>query len=330
MNVNEFSIPPWEHRGSGNSSDPDARASLEIGGRKRQFLLKMRAGVIYFKEPRRAPVWAITRVFERDLAGEEFVKTWRAETERNNYGRLIIYRPNLPGTSVNTTLAIIHRADYSGWLREWFAPDWQQTLAHRDGKTLDVWGDKFQSATRRAFGHAGKNLLDRAMEPGERRDIPLQWVAGDEAELNRIFALSVRVFLRRDPTHPQQSGPFRRSFVASSPVNEGGWFSADWLSSFASDLQVSPAFEPLLRLMQTQFVLIGLHWRKTADRPKNPWGERWRGRWEVVAPEVKLTAPIETFLSAHDKLEAQIELRDWLSGKVSERQSANWLGKALV
>ena len=289
----------------------------------------MREGVIYFTEPKRAPVWAITRVFERHLSGEELIESWKIEIERGNYGRFLVYRPNLPGTGINTTLAVIHRADYSGWVREWFAPNWHQTPVHRDSKTLDVWGDKFQNATRRAYSHVGPALINRAMNPGERRDLPLQWIAGDEAELQRIFALAVRVWVRRDATFPQQSGPFRRSFVASSPVNVGGWFSQDWLSSFAADLQVSPAFLPMLRLMETHFVLVGLSWKKAHHRPKTQWGERWRGRWETVAPEINLSATIESNLSAHDKLEAQLELRDWLKDKISARQSANWLGKAI-
>lgn len=327
--MHEFSISPWEHRGSGDSTDPHAQTRLQIGGRERNFQLKMREGVIYFREPKHAPVWAITRHFEREMRGGELIESWRGEIERNNYGRFVVYRPSLPGTSINTTLAIVHRADYSGWLREWFARDWHQTPVHRDKKTLDVWGNNFQNATRRAYSHGGDALINRAMEPGERRDIPLQWLAGDEAELNRIFALVVRLFMRRDPTYPQQSGLFRRSFVASSPINEGGWFSQDWLSSFAADLQVSPAFEPLLRLMELHFVLVGLSWKKATDRPKTQWGERWRGRWETVAPDVQLAREVESWMSAHEKLEAQLELRDWLRDKVSPRQSANWLSKAL-
>ena len=325
----EFSILPWEHRGSGAPAVADARTQLEIGGRARNFRLKMREGVIYFSEPNRAPMWAVTQIFERHLDGNELIEIWKIEIERDNYGRFIIYRPNLPDTTVGTTLAMIHRADYAGWVREWFAPDWHQTPVHRDRKTLDVWGDKFQNATRRAYSHAGAALVNRAMNPGERRDIPLRWVAGDETELQRIFALAVRVWMRRDANYPQQSGPFQRSFAASSPVNEGGWFSQDWLSSFAADLQVSPAFLPMLRLMETHFVLVGLHWKKTLQRPKNPWGERWRGRWKTVAPEINLSATVESSLSAHDKLEAQLELRDWLKDKISARQSANWLNKAL-
>lgn len=327
--MSEFSILPWEHRGSGAASVPHAQCKLEIGERTRDFLLKMREGVIYFKEPKRAPVWAITRQFEREMVGAELVESWREETERANYGRFIIYRPNLSGTTANTTLAMIHRADYAGWVREWFSSDWRQTPVHRDHKTLDVWGNKFQNATRRAYSHAADALVNRAMEPGERRDLPLRWVAGDEAEFNRVFALVVRLFLRRDKTYPQQSGRFRRSFVASSPINQGGWFSQDWLSSFAADLQVSPAFEPLLRLMESHFVLVSMSWKKTFDRPKTQWGERWRGRWEVVAPDVQLAVEVETWMSAHDKLEALLELRAWLASKATPRQCATWLSKTL-
>ncbi len=330
--MKDFSILPWEHRGSGDSSALGAQIQLKIGGCERKFMLRMREGVIYFAQPKRAPIWAVTRVFEQELGSDELINAWRAEVARENYGRFVVYRPNFIGTGVNTTLALIHRADYSGWAREWFAPDWRQTPVHRDEKTLDVWGDKFQNATRRAFRHASDALLNRAMEPGERRDIPQRWTRGNPAELEHLFGLAVRLFVRRDPTFGASSGPLRRIFAASSPANEGGWVRGGWLLPTTPDLQISPSFKPLLQLLQEHFVMVGLSWKKIGTYNPNRAGAfrtRWRGNWETYTPEITLSSAIEPHLSAHDKLEAILELRDWLEGKVSPRQSANWLSKAL-
>jgi len=349
--MNEFSILPWEYRGSGHSTAPGAQTESEIGGRKRQFTLKMREGVIFFKEPERAPMWAVTRIFERDLKGEELVEAWRREMANENYGRFVVYRPQLGdpagryGAGVRATLALVQRADYSGWAREWFDSTWLDVPAHRDGKKLDLWEDRFQAASLRALYHTRDALLDRDLPAAVRRDIEPHWVAGDEAGLQRVFALAVRLFARDETDVPVDPGP-QWSFAAANPVEPGGWsVVAPVAYYYNSELRFSTVWEPLLKLLERHFVWVGMNWKQNElsgfpDIIETPTGTRivgelvhksddWRGQWQVETPFITLNARPVATLSAHDKLEATLELRDWLQGKISPRQCANWLSKSL-
>ena len=88
-------------------------------------------------------------------------------------------------------------------------------------------------------------------------------------------------------------------------------------------------------------MLSGLHWAKvnflsvanyTEDylrAQRGQWGENWRGNWRFDTPQIQLDVQPSSAISAHDKLEAQLELRDWLAAKVTAHQSAVWLGKSL-
>ena len=339
--MDEFSITPWEHRGSGALAVPHARAQREIGGRERRFQLKMHEGTIYFREPKRAPVWAITRDFGRELRGEELVEAWQMEMARDNYGRYLVYAPHLApeqmayNSSAQTALSLVHRADYSGSIREWFDATALPVPAHRDGKALDMWGNNFQAASRRAFNRARATLLDRALPAAMRQNIEARWVVGDEAELQSVFELGLRLFVRAPS---DQSGRTRTwPFAAANPVSPGGW---EWAGgpSYHSNLQTSPVWFALLKLMERHFVRAGLKWRAAEISKPNPlyvaqqlerWGDDWRGLWQIETPALTLEAMPRAHLSAHDKLEATLQLRDWLDGKVSPRQRANWLSKAL-
>ena len=340
-----MNILPWEYRGSGAQTMPGApveRAIGEraIGGQRRRFTLLMREGVIYFAEPKRAPVWAVTKIFERAVASDELIEAWQREVSRGNFGRYLVYAPHLfwdamrYDSGAQTALALVHRADYSGWAREWFDAQWRPVPAHRDGKPLDVWGQTFQNATRRAFYHVRSALLDRAL-PAARQNIDPRWVAGDEAELRRVFELGLRLFVRPDAARAR--GGKRWPFAAANPVSPGGW---GWASgpSYQSDFQISPAWKPLLDLMEQHFIWIGLQWERIEFRaPLAPyvaaqrerWGDDWRGNWRVQTPSLVIEAAPPARLSSHDKLEAILQLRDWLHDKISPRQLQNWLSAAL-
>ncbi len=328
-----FSIPPWEFRGSNQLETAHAQAELEIGGTKRTLLLKMREGVIYFKEPNRVPAYAVTKQFERELRGEELVETWREETRRENYGRFVVYNPSFPDTSVGTVLAMIHRADHSGWVREWFRPNWLEIPRHRDGKQLDLWGNGFQNATRRAFRHTHKTLLDCALSTEERPEIAPNWKRGDEAELNRVFALVMRLYARRKAQDSNQTW----DFAACNPASKGGF--ADTFSSlYHLDLEFSPSLGALRHLIEQEFVWAAMEWKHFNSKfdsfnanhaALQKWGEHWRGNYGISTPHIGLTVPLVAHLSSHEKLESLLELREWLSDKTTAKQSAHLLAGAL-
>ena len=342
--MNEFSILPWEYRGSGASTTASAWAEASIGGHKRQFSLRMREGVIYFREPKGASIWAVTRQFERDLAGDELINAWRDELKRENYGRYLLYTPYLFGgrlgnkarSGTETALGLVHRADYSGWAREWFDDQWRDIPAHRDGRALDVWGKSWSDASKRAYAHVQTDLVERALPASVRRDIPTRWVSGDEAELRRIFGLALALFVRSlDDRRVVGSCVL----AASNPISAGGW---KWMVSpaYRHDLRFASAWKPLTELIQQKFVLVGMMWQRREAQPsarnadyvklqRARFGDDWRGDWRVQTPEVTLPIQLVARISAHEKLEATLQLRDWLNGKVSPQKSKNWLSKAL-
>ena len=340
--MHPFSILPSEHRGSGASTAPHAQCESATGGRGRRFALKMREGVIYFREPKRAAQWAVTRVWVREMAGEELIEAWKTEVERENYGRYLVYRPFLfeeqtSSGGVQTAIAIVHRAEYSGWAREWFDQNWLDVPAHRDGKTLDVWGDKFELATRRVLHHTHRRFLNRALPASTRRNIETRWARGDETALQRVFALGLRLLVREDelaPTPPRTAW----TFYASNPVEIGGWGTMSPGSYHQTPLRYSLVWNDFLKLLEQNFVLSGLKWKRETTpvsyhgisaHQRKKWGEDWRGDWNIETPKVWLEARPAAYLSGHERLETSLELRDWLRDKISPRQLANWLSKTL-
>ena len=327
-----FSIPPWEFRGSNHDNEAHAQTELEIGGKKRKFLLKMREGVMYFKEPARVPLYAVTKRFERELRGDELIEAWREEVGRENFGRFVVYQPNFPGTSASTVLAMVHRADHSSWVREWFHPNWLEVPTHRDGKRLDVWGDGFQNATRRAFRHTHKTLLDCALSVQERQEIPPVWKQGDEAELRRVFALVMRLYARRKA----QDSTRTWNFAATNPASKGG-FVDNFNPLYHLDLSFSPSIRAMRQLIEQKFVWTGMEWKHFNSKfsqsnqhhaTLQKWGKHWRGNYGISTPHISLTVPLVAHLSSHEKLESLFELRDWLEDKIPPKQAAKLLADA--
>ena len=305
----------------------------------------MREGVIYFTQPKRAAMWAVTRVFEREMVGEELIEAWQAELARGNYGRYLVYTPHLYLDDVHyensavTALSLIHRADHSGWAREWWDEDWLRIPPHRDGVTLDVWANNFQAATRRAFYHTRHALLDRALPVSRRRAIETRWVAGNQAELKHVFGLALRLFARPDSLFVQYPAEYPRwVFAASSPLAQNGWLQKKE-THFGNLVNFSTVWNPMLELLERHFVWVGMDWERVELRrspneyvqaQREKWGDDWRGNWSVQVPQIGIEAEFAPTLSAHEALEAKLELRDWLQDKVSPRQRANWLSKALI
>lgn len=84
----QFILQPWDYPGSGFDPQPHAVSTLEIHGRERTFLLKVREGRVYFRRPGSRPiVWALTRLLPEGES--DIVRFWKAEVGRGNFG---IYR----------------------------------------------------------------------------------------------------------------------------------------------------------------------------------------------------------------------------------------------
>ncbi|BCM93188.1 hypothetical protein IAD21_05076 [Abditibacteriota bacterium] len=329
---NDFAILPWEYRGADFAPESHASATLTIAGYAGDFLLKMHDRVIYFKDSKRTPLFAIPYKFASEMSGEELIEAWRTEVERENYGRYF-WRPlNHLNSSASTVIACINRADFSGWICDAFHRDWLQTPKHRDGKELNVWKDDIGNATWRAIGRVRDALFDREMPANERHPIKSHWSSGSEVELRRLFAVVMQLYVRRSGADSSRTW----TFYASNPAWQGGFLNS-FSSAYNVDLRFSSAHPHLLRLLKQHFVWVAMDWAHHNTTPNTPalkesakkFGEHWRGNYSVYTPTLEITAPLVGSLSQHERLELLLELRDWLEGKVSPRQSANWLSKAL-
>ena len=298
----------------------------------------MRDGMIYFKEPTRAPMFAVPRHFAQNLAGDELVQAWQEEVVRRNYGRFYWAWVSLPARASTTVIAGIHRADYFGWVCDAFQLDWKIVPPHRNGRETDIWTSGLRRVPQRALKRHETALLDRAQPGSERQNIEPHWAVGEETELRRVFSLVLRLYAR---STTGSTAPISSLFMASNPASFGGWrhtFNPSCYRGF----QFSSALQPLLDVLPRHFVWTGLEWTfQEANRDSTTkanlhareqnqkWGRDWRGNWSVTTPSIRLHTDVPSALSAHEKLESLLELRDWLDDQVSLRQRDNWLAKAL-
>ncbi len=330
----EFAILPWEYRGSGCDTTPHAFASLDVGGRKREFLLKMRGGIIYFKESQRSQIFAVLRQFESELRDDELIKAWSSEIERENFGRFL-WRPlSFGGTPATTVIVSITRSDFSGWISDAFHISWLETPRRTGGKILDLWERNITHAINPAIERVRNSLLDRSMPSSERPIVPLRWVLGNEDELRHIFAVGMRLYARtRDGS--AYSGYW--GFAATNPASEGGFFNSAH-SNKRGDLIFSPVLTDFLRLLQQHFVLVGIDWKHFNIMPDyasplrpmvTRWGDDWRGNYQLDTPTILFPAPLVASLSGHERLKLKSELRNWLSDKSTPSQIANLLAGVL-
>jgi hypothetical protein len=319
----DFALLPWEYRGSG----ADLRAhvvipALEVGGKVRRFLVKMCEGVIYFKDAESDEVFAILKRFENDLSAPEMVEVVRENVMTRNFGHYSVnpYR-FLDGAKSQTKVCVIfNRKNNCGWLKEWFEPEWFSFFGYADSTT--------------ALKLHEPHLLSRELKPEWRCDIPTQWVVGSQAEFDQVMNLAGRALIsaERFASRNQLNKHFLNQ--TRSPLGEGG----------LSDLyHFPPQIIPLLRrLMNKHFVAKGLTWHQWATDINNDgedrviearrnteiWGENWRGLWmtepNFVDAAVSLSLP-----TTHERLEAALELREWLHGKLPEPEIDNLLRDTL-
>src|SRR5690554_119205 len=92
--MKDFILHPYEYAGASFNPKAHAEARLEIGGKKRNFTLKIHEGIIYFKEPARAQVFAIPQIYEENLVRDSIglISRWQRDLAAGNYGAFIAKR----------------------------------------------------------------------------------------------------------------------------------------------------------------------------------------------------------------------------------------------
>lgn len=332
----EFAILPWEYRGTNFAPSPHAVTSLDFNGQKRDFLLKMRDGIIYFKEPKGKVVFAVLRHFDRELRGEELTSAWRTEVESENFGQFSWRSTIFMGCLANTVIVSATRPDYSGWISDAFHINWHEVPKHRDGMRLDITkaNANMRHVTWRAINRTRPTLVDRAISETECQSLPSHWARGGKAELQRVLALITRLYIRRGNEVPKRRWYFEATNMASPGGLRGYLTPLD--QSYNKGLQISPFLRPLIKVLDDNFVWTKMDWQHHTSSAspdgllndmETRWGTRWRGNYSFSTPQFTLEAPLVASVSHHERLELSLQLREWLQDKVPSRQIERWLSQ---
>lgn len=330
--MKDFILQPWEYQGA--SFDPKAHAEtrLEVGGKKRNFLLKLREGVLYFKEPSRAQIFAIPQVWEQSLATDSIglISAFQRGVGEGNYGALFTKRDYFAKLPVRGHFLLLVRADGTGWMREhfdpaWFSlPEWEKPLA------FDLWDDKaFESQVSAVLPIVKDSLLQRTIEPEIRQADTARWIGGTEAEFSALIIAATHLFVppgnASSNTNPLLFKMKSHSAFAKGEI-EGYWF---------KNACRRPAYGAIWQLMEKQFRFVGVRWSEGGEEVEmyprarvekvykaglEQWGENWRGNWAPQRGSLELAIPHSNVMTAHEKLESALVLRQWLKDKMPAEQ----------
>lgn len=96
-------------------------------------------------------------------------------------------------------------------------------------------------------------------------------------------------------------------------------------------------------IVKWHYGFVGVEWKRASEHPElvarykpriwqkgfEAFGENWRGNWIGSAYGTTLTAPPLTLPTQHDKLEAALCVREFLSDKMPTDRLALWIEDAL-
>ena len=334
--MSQFILLPWEHAFSGASPKPHATARLTVGGKPRNFVLKMREGVIFFKEPSRGAVFAIPELFKQELSCDAIglVSRWQSEVAQNNFGAFITKRDYFPKLPVRAQIALILKPDGRGWMKEHFDDEWF-LLPDDKRAELDVWNDKdVESQVRERLPFVQRSLINRALDlPVLERDPPT-WKLESGEKISKLLAAATRLFIA--PSNPWNDDERRVLKLKSHSAFSKGDIEGFWLKHALHN----PNFARLWELLEPRIQFVGVRWSQGGEqldqygRSRNEkvfneglekWGELWRGNWAPQRASFRVPLPDVSNQTAHEQLEAGLLMRDWLRGKMSEAEMENLL-----
>ncbi|BCM89698.1 hypothetical protein IAD21_01545 [Abditibacteriota bacterium] len=320
-----FAIAPWEYPGADFDSNSHATSRLEIGGKKRTFWLKMREGIIFFRESTRIPVFAIPKLFCSDLEHDvdRLIYEWKCEVESDNYGAFIISHRNWPRTPVSANYCIIARANGSGWIKEHFDERWQEFSIPRNTQ-LALWNPKpaYGSESEKVVGEMRPHFWNRTVDAAHFQTIPAHWSGGGVTEMLEVLRSAALLWVNPDKSLHY----FRRDFQWSCKSN-----SAFWAGSVSGDLTYDSSYRIQLiwDLVKWHYGFVGVEWKKVSDAPElqakfaeqwqrgfDQWGENWRGNWVGRQYKTKFSMSPLSVPSHHEKLESVLTLREFLRDKM--------------
>lgn len=323
--MKDFILYPYEYAGSSFNPKAHAETRLEIAGKKRNFVLKVHEGVIYFKEPARAPVFAIVDIVDDALARDPIglISRWQRDIAQENYGAFIAKRDFFAGLPVRGNFLMLVRADGQGWMREHFDKGWFDLPTWEKPQTFDLWNDKaFEAQIGSVFPWVKASLLQRVVEPETRGAETPRWLGGSFDEFSSLVTAAVHLYLKPD----FENGADLDFKLKSHSAFAKGEIDAPWLKSAC----LNPKFDAVWQLLERQFHFVGVHWNEGGEkvemypRPRieqvfqdgiAAWGENWRGNWAPQRGSVTFRIHSPARLSEAEKQVAGELLERWMSGR---------------
>lgn len=323
--VSSFVLSPWEHAATDFNPAPHAQTRLEIGGKKRNFLLKLREGVIWFKEPSRGAIFGTLALFPDNLTRDSIglISAWQKEMAAENFGVLLTKRDYFPKTTCRGRLIFLFKGDGSGWMREHFDHNWFDIPPIEPFVPFSLWNPReAEEALQKFLGAARAQLINRAINPAVRELEPPQFFGPHADAFEAVLRAALQLFVSATP-HARTLQFKAHSSFAKGEI-EG--YDLNWCLR-------APGFALVWKQLEST-VLAGVNWSEggeelTAYNQKRnekfhaagleKWGENWRGNWAPRRAKWSVELPTNA-PSAHEKIEAAKILRDWSRGKSWENE----------
>lgn len=242
---------------------------------------------------------------ERDLA--EF---WRAAVERGDFGRLSSDAHEMERPAGWASFAVLKANNGRSWARDWCGGDW-----------IEFVGPKFPAELPQVFLAASEHdamfkLWSRPFPESERFVQPLLWLRGSSREWKQVLQACATLHFYKNPTDSSNTRIETREdsyfFSAYTPFGRG-WM--DGIEDY-DNWSVPCEWESLF---MRNFVFVGWNWKR------NQRTEKIRASWNLESASVSCEIRFTLHPSQHELLEARLFLRDWLRGKVHDRQIAGLL-----
>lgn len=325
--MSQFVLLPWEYPFSGHSPKPHATARLKVGGKSRNFVLKIHDGILYFKEPGRGQVFVIFDEFAPELLRDSIglISKWQRHVSEGNFGALFVKRDYFPKLPVRAQILMVFHANGGGWMKEHFDTEWF-LLPEENAAPLDVWNDKaVEVQVQERFVPVQRQLINRALTPEILAADSPRWNLEDGDKIASLVSAAASLFV--SPDNYWNAPDVRYLKIRSHSAFAKGEIEGQWLKHALRQ----PKFETFWNLLDPRIQFLGIHWseggenlehygRKRAEKifqaGLEKWGHLWRGNWGPQRASFKIDIPDATEQTSHEKLEAALTLREWLSDKM--------------
>ena len=332
-----FWVRPFQFRGDGSSGAAHAFARIETGGEMREFWLKVVENRLFFRETHRGQNWTFGCLERVGFVDEsELVRALQLALEGGRFGRLI-----WPG--INASLFDAGSGSYNEGLFVCLATEAAQLhiLAPGVGE-LAVGSTQWEGSRRNHFldwrpegvatlcksyrysrllSNAGAELWKRydpllAHIPREPLlgPVPSRWIRGENPQLQMLIrALCVSMWHRIALTDLRALRISLSSSYALRPMQLTiGCWNGHWnvLSSAPHDNGFPAILRQRSRFVAQKFEFIG----QQTNRHNELYVSPYKSQWQIDEPP-----------TAHEQIEAQLLLREWISQKLPPEHVEGWL-----